>query len=135
MDLIQPWMLDMYDRELEGLLMKNLVHPSDLDSYLEFGLRIVQRRERKLSQVTPYHIICDSEGDHHELLDLMIKSLHGVRVDTQDSYKHTALMNAVRSKNVNCAKKMIEKGARLDITGSHQHSLWPEKCRTVEMHV
>ena len=153
MDLVQPWVLDMYDRELEGLLIKNLVHPSDLDSYLEFGLRIVQRRERKLSQVsriltmllqsgakwnnyalldqqkTPYHIICDSEGDHHELLDLMIKSLHGVRIDTQDSYKHTALMNAVRSKNVNCVKILIEKGAPLDITGSYQHSLWPDIAR------
>ena len=153
MDLVQPWVLHVYDRELDGLLMKNLLHPSDLDRFLEYGFRMVQQNQRKLSHVaqtltmllqsganwnsdtlldnqkTPCHIICESEGDHHELLDLMIKSSQKGIINTLDINRHTALKHALFHTNINCIKLLIEKGAPLDITGSYQHCLWPEIAR------
>ena len=153
MDLVQPWVLHVYDKELDGLLKKNLLHPSDLDRFLEYRFRIVRQNQRKLSHVaqtltmllqsganwnsdtlldnqkTPCHIICESEGDHHELLDLMIKSSQKGIINTLDIYKHTALMHAVRNTNINCIKILIEKGAPLDINGFYQHCLWPEIAR------
>ena len=85
-------------KALDDYLINNPVQQSDLDRCLLRGLQIVQRKERELSHVapaltillqsgakwnnnalldeqkTPYHIICESPGDHHELLGLMIKS-------------------------------------------------------------
>ena len=67
-------------------------------------------------QKTPYHVICESKGDHHELLDLMTKSSQKRIIDKQDTYKHTSLVKAARNNNMNCIKTMIEKGARLDMS-------------------
>ena len=150
MDFFEKCFLDADHEALEKLLINNPMHQSDRDRWLDCGLKIVQRNERKLlhvapaltillqagakwngntllvEQKTPYHIICQSEGDHHELLDLMIKSTQGVAIDAQDSYKHTALMHAVRNTNINCIKKLFENGARLDIIGFHHRYIWTE---------
>ena len=150
MAYLVTWVFDADHEALEDLLINNHVHPSTLCSCLERGLRIVLRMERKLSHVasaltillqagakwngntllveqkTPYYIICQSEGDHHELLDLMMTSSQGVAIDAQDSYKHTALMHAVRNANINCIKKLIENGARLDIIDFHHRYIWTE---------
>ena len=98
-------------------------------------IRIVQQKERQLSHVapalklllqsgakwnsdvlldeqkTPLHIICEAPGDHHELLDLIIKSSQRKTIDTQDNSQHNALIYAVRCANMNCVKCLIANGA------------------------
>ena len=120
--------------------MNNPVQQSVLDRCLLRGLQIVQRKEQKLShvaqalilllhfgakwnsdvlldeQMSPLHIICESAGDHHELLDLMIKSSsQRTIIDTQDNSKCTAILYAVRNVNINCLKCLIANGADLHI--------------------
>ena len=125
------------------LLQKHLkTHPVahiDLDRCLLRGIEMVQRSEKDLSQVaraltillqsgakwnsdalldeqkTPCHIICDSLGDHHKLLDLMIKSSQQTIIDTQDFYMQTALMYAVKNANINCLKCLIANEADVNI--------------------
>ena len=66
-------------------------------------------------QKTPYHIICESPGDHHELLDLMINLSQQTIIDQQDSHRHTAMMYAVKNSNINCLKSLIVRGADVTI--------------------
>ena len=56
---------------------------------------------------TPYHIICGSTGDHHELLELMIKDLKKSSLNAKDNKKCTALTYAVQNANVKCVKSLI----------------------------
>ena len=60
---------------------------------------------------TPYHVICRATGDHHELLQLMIKELGGRLVDAKNDHEHTALMYAVYSANIKCVETLIANGA------------------------
>ena len=134
--------LDADYKALEEHLVSNPVQQSDLDRCLLRGLRIVQRVERELSHVapsltlllqsgakwnkhsvlarqsTPVHIICYSPGDHHELLDLIIKSSQRTIINRRDNNSHTALMYAVKSANINCLKYLIANEA--DITIGHE---------------
>ena len=131
--------LDSDHKALEEHLVNNPVQQSDLDRCLLFGLRMVQQIRKSLyhveptltillqsganwnsdalldEQETPYHIICESPGDHHELLDLMIKSSQRTIIDTQDSDRCTALTYAVRHANINCLKCLIANGADVNI--------------------
>ena len=108
---------------------------SDLNKCLLSGLQIVQLQERELShvapvltlllqsgakynsdtllddQMTPYHIICESPGDHHQLLDLMIECSQRTIIDAQDWTGRTALVHAVGNGNINCLKCLIANGA------------------------
>ena len=112
---------------------------SDLEKCLLRGIEIVQWDNEELSplahaltvllqtganwhcdalldyQRTPCHIICQSPGDHHELLDLWIKSSQGRIIDTQDIYNRTALLYAVRNANINCLKCLIASGADVNM--------------------
>ena len=125
--------------------LHNLVQKSDFDRCLLHGLQIVQRKEKWLSDVapaltmrlqsgakwssdvllddqkTPYHIICESPGDHHELLELMIKSSQHPVIDAQDLHKKTAVMCAVENSNINCLKCLIANGADVSI-GNKRYS-------------
>ena len=131
--------LDVDHKALEEHLVNNQVLRNDLDRSLLRGLQVVQRKERELSQVaqaltillqsganwdsevlleehkTPYHIICESPGDQHELLDLIIKSSQQTIIDTEDIDECSALIYAVRNENVNCAKCLINNGADINI--------------------
>ena len=131
--------LDADHSTLEEHLMNNPVQQSDLDSCLLHGLRMVQREERELScmapalalllkfgakwnsdallddQKTPLHIICESPGDHHQLLDLVIKSSPQTTINTPDMYRCTALLYAVRNEKVNNVKCLIANGADVTI--------------------
>ena len=133
--LLETCVLDADHEALEEHLVNNPVQQSDLDRCLLRGLQIVQQKERELSHVaqaltmllksgakwnnnamldeqkTPYHIICESSGDHHELLDLMIKASQHTIIDTRDSSECTALMYAVQNENINCLKCFIANGA------------------------
>ena len=100
--------LDADHKALKEYLVNNPVQQNDLDRCLLRGLQIVQLKERAFPQVapsltlllqsgakwsrdtfldekrTPYHVICESPGDHHEVLDLLIKSSQQSIIDTQD---------------------------------------------------
>ena len=138
------------------------LHQRDLDRCLFFGLQNVHLKARELShveqaltillqsgakwnsdvlldyQITPYHIICASPGDHHELLDLMIKSSQQIIIDTQDIYKCTALMYAVGNANINCVKCLITHGADVTIGAERDrsfisHESWGPIMQAIEM--
>ena len=117
---------------LEIHLMENQVEQHILDSCLMSGFRIVERGDRELSEVaptlqlllmchaqwkgdpflghvvTPYHLICQSNGDHHELLDLMFIASREALIDTEDWHGNTAIWYAVINANINCVKSLIE---------------------------
>ena len=135
--------LDDDHKALEEHLLSNPVQQSDLDRCLLRGLRMVQWEEKELShvapaltillqsgakwnkhtllaeQTTPLHIICESPRDHHQLLDLMIKSSQQTIIDTQvntlDIDAGTAMLYAVRNDNANCVKCLIANGADVTI--------------------
>ena len=136
---LQNYVFGADHKVLEEHLLNNQVRQSDLDRCLLRGLRTVQRKVRGLShmappltlllhsgakwnsdvmlaeQKTPYHIICESPGDHHELLGLMIKSSQQTIIDTQNFYKRTALVCAVEHANINCVKCLIANRADTNI--------------------
>ena len=136
---LETCVLDADLKALQEHLVSNPVQHSDLDRCLLRGLQIVQWKERELSHVahaltillqsgakwnsdtlldeqkTPYHIICESPGDHHELLDWMIKSSQKTIIDTQDLAGNTALLYAVRCVNINCLKCLIGNMADVNI--------------------
>ena len=136
---LETCVLDAEHKALEEHLMSNPVQQSDLDRCLVRGLRIVERHENSLSnmapaltillqsgakwnndvflntQYTPYHIICRASGDHHQLLELMIKSSHQKIFNTRDSRGLTALMYTVLDANINYLKCLIANGADVNI--------------------
>ena len=136
---LETCVFDANYKALEEHLVSNPVQQNDLDICLLRGLQVVQRKERDLShmalvlillvqsgakwnsdallddQKTPLHIICDSHGDNHELLDLMIKSSQPTIINTRDTDSHTALMYAVKYANINCLKCLITNDADVTI--------------------
>ena len=59
------------------------------------------------SRMTPYHVICSTTGDHHEVLELMIKELGRELVNKKDLQDCTALIYAVQNANIECVKTLI----------------------------
>ena len=135
---LETCVLNADHKALKEHLVSNQVQQSDLDRCLLRVLQIVQWEEGGEllhmapaltillqsgakwnsvalldNQKTPLHIICESPGDHHELLDLMIKSSQRTIIDKQDCYTHPALMYAVKLTNINCIKCLIANRADL----------------------
>ena len=147
---LKTCVLDADHKALEEHLVSNPVQQSDLDRSLLRGIQSVHWKERQLSHVapaltillqsgakwntndfideleTPYHIICESPGDHHELLGLMIKSSQRTVIDSRNCEGRTALMHAVQNANINCLKCLIANGAAINISNDkHQYLvLW-----------
>ena len=120
-------------------LKKDPVEQHVLDKCLMDGMQLVERRDRELSQVaptlqlllqfgaqwntgplldqktTPFHLICKSKGDHYELLDLMLLSAGRELIDAKNSHSLTALLYAVKNKNINCVRSLIVNGADLHV--------------------
>ena len=65
--------------------------------------------------ITPYHVICRSNGDHHELLELMIKELRRTLLNAKDDVGCTALMYAVLNANIKCVKCLIANEADVNL--------------------
>ena len=116
---------------------------------LEYGVELVTSKTRTISEVaptmkmllqhgakwdrpdrlvqcemTPYHVICDSTGDHHELLELMIKELGRTLVNAKDYEDCTALMRAVQNANVKCVESLIANGADVNLRNNKSLGLW-----------
>ena len=130
---------DAYDK-FKDHLDKELVPQNILDRCLMRGLQFVQKNDREMAQVvptlqlllqngaqwkdgklleyqlTPYHLICKSIGDHHELLDLMISISGQALVDTRDEHSHTALLYAVQNANINCVRSLITNGSDVNMS-------------------
>ena len=112
--------------------LENNPEHQDFVGCLAHGIHLVTANNRQLSEVastltlllqygtkwscedlltpgtpTPYHLICRATGDHHELLQLMIKELEGRLVDAKDDAEFTALMYAVNNANIKCVKTLI----------------------------
>ena len=121
---------------LEEFLVNNPVQQSDLDRCLLRGLQRIEKALLRVKQTltillqagaiwrsgallddqkTPYHIICESEDDEYNLLELLIKSCQQTIIDKQDSYMHTAMMYAVKNYNTNCLQSLLTSGADLTI--------------------
>ena len=127
-------------------LKKELVQPDILDECMMFGLQVVQRQDREMHsvaptlqillqfgaqwkdgtllehQMTPYHLICKSIGDHYELLDLLIKTSGRTLIDTKDKETFTALLYAAQNANINCVRTLITHGADVNITTCNNYS-------------
>ena len=145
-EILESCVLDADHKALEEHLVSNPVQQSDLDICLIRGLQIVQRKQRELSHVapaltillqfgakwnndvlltdqkTPYHIICESPGDHRELLDLMVKASQQTIIDIQDFEHRTALVHAVLNSNINCLKCLLANRADANIRHERQSS-------------
>ena len=94
--LLEEWILNADHDALQEHLENNKTEQSMLDRCLMLGLQIVQRKDQEMGriapalrllwqsgakwnqdsllerQMTPYHLICRSAGDHYKLLDLLI---------------------------------------------------------------
>ena len=65
--------------------------------------------------MTPHHLICQSNGDNHELLDLITADSSGTLINNESHDGSTALLYAVRNANLKCAKSLIAKGANVNV--------------------
>ena len=131
----------IFNRAHDGFEVHLDNHPVDqniLDRCLMSGFLIVQKQERELSQaaptlqlllkfgaqwindalfenvMSPYHVICKSTGDHHELLDLMLLSSGQTLIDKEYGCNDTALVYAIQNANINCVRSLLNNGANVN---------------------
>ena len=120
--------------------MENNLLQQSIDASLQHGMALVMNKTRTLSDVaptlinllqndakwdrdtlpmpdmmTPYHVICGSSGDHHQLLELMIKDLGRSLLNAKDTKERTPFMCAVQNLNVNCVRSLIANGADVNL--------------------
>ena len=56
--------------------------------------------------MTPHHLICQSNGDNHELLDLIITCFNRTLINRKSHDGSIALLYAVQNANLKCAKSL-----------------------------
>ena len=146
---------DVDYKTLEEHLENEQVQQSTLDEYLLSGFQIVQRQQRDMSDVattlklllrvgakwkheasfkdgmTAYHIICQSSGDHDELLDLTINLCGPALVNKRSENGSTALLCAVQNANLNCVKCLIANGANVYVEDKFFRT-WNPIVETIE---
>ena len=76
------------------------------------------------TRMTPYHVICSSTGDHHDLLELMIKELGRELVNTKVEQDCTALNCAVQNANIKCVECLIANGADVNFVNDNVHDIY-----------
>ena len=115
------------------------VQQSVLDEYLLLGFQMVQKEDRELrlfaptlklllefgakwkdgvlleDQMTPHHLICQSNCDNAELLDLVITCFDGALINNKSHDGSTALLYAVQNANLKCVKSLIANGANVNL--------------------
>ena len=145
--LLEACVLNANHDALKEYLKNNQTEQSVLDRCLMLGLQIVQKEEQTMvhvapalqllwhfgakwntdslleHQMTPYHLICLSAGDHHDLLDLLIQSSEQTLVHAKDYYEYTALMYAVENANINCLRILIAHGAEVNIDKTKEQAI------------
>ena len=154
-------LFDLDNKDLKEHLMNNQVQQSMLDEYLLSGFQMVQKKNRELRQVaqslklllefgakwkdgvmleeqmTPHHLICQCNGDNHELLDLIITCFDGKLINNKSHDGSTALLYAVQSANLQCAKSLIANGANVNLEDDIYSSAQPTQqsliVTTIEM--
>ena len=134
--------------DIKEHLKNKQVEQSMLDEYLLSGFQMVQRKDRQLGQVahalklllefgakwkdgalledqmTPLHLICQSNGDNHELLDLIITHFHGTLINSKSHDGSTALLYAVKNANIKSVKSLIANGASVNLEDDDYGSHW-----------
>ena len=142
--LLEACILNADHDALQEHLENNQTEQSMLDRCLMLGLQTVRMKEQEMGrvapvlqlllqsgakwnpntwlahQMTPYHLICLSAGDHHELLDLFIQSSEQTSLHAKDYYAYTALMYAVENANIECLRTLIAHGAEVKIDYSER---------------
>ena len=137
--LSETCLFDAEHNYLKEHLKNNQVEQSMLDKYLQSGFRMVQKKDRELGhvaqalkillglgakwkdgvlledQMTPHHLICQSNGDNHELLNLIIAYFGGTLINNESHNGSTALLYAVQNANLKCAKSLIANGANVNL--------------------
>ena len=132
-------LFDADHNDLKVYLKNTQVKQSVLDEYLLSGFQMVQKYDRELRQVaqalklllelgarwkdgallenqmTLHHLICQSKGDNHELLDLIITCFDGTLINSKSHDGSTALLYAVQNANLKCTKSLITNGANVNI--------------------
>ena len=127
-------------------LEKNPVQQRELDRYLLYGFLLVQRRVRDMSYVaprlnillrygakwekgallkdlkTPCHLICQSTGDHDQLLESIITLLGRVVINARSRDGSTALLYAVKNANISCVRRLIAHGANVNLANDSNAS-------------
>ena len=145
--LLEACVLNADHDALQEHLENNKTKQSMLDRCLMLGLQIVQKEEQTLVHVaptlqllwrfgakwnpdsllehhmTPYHLICLSAGDHHDLLDLLIQSSERTLLHVNDDSDYTALMYAVENANINCLRILITHGAEVNIDKTKEQAI------------
>ena len=130
---------DADHNDLKEHLKNNPGQENMMDDYLLSGFQMVQKENRELRQVeqalklllklgakwkdgvlledhmTPHHVICQSNGDNHELLDLIITHCSETLINSQSHDGSTALLYAVKNANLKCAKSLIANGANINL--------------------
>ena len=114
----------------------NLVQ-HNFDGSLAYGIKLVMSKKWTMSDVaptlkmllqygakwnrddlpgmtTPFHVICQSPCDHHDILDLMIKEIGPTLLNASDNVERTALMCAVHNANIKCVKTLIANGSAVN---------------------
>ena len=142
--LYRSFMHGEHDSFKEHMENPNPIH-QNFDGSLAEGIELVISRRRTLSDVaptliillkngaklarnylampgrmTPYHVICRWPGDHHELLELMIKNSGRTLIDAIDDNKCTALIYAVRNANIKCVEILIANRADVNVILRHK---------------
>ena len=134
-----PNLFELDHKDLKEHLRNNQVEQSVLDEYLLSGFQMVQKKDQELrnvahalklllecgarwkdgvlleDQMTPHHLICQSNDDNHELLDLIITCFDGKLINSKSHDGFTALLYAVENANIKCAKSLIANGANLNV--------------------
>ena len=137
--LSETRVFDADHNELKERLKINLLQQSVLDKYLLSGFKMIQKKSRELRQIaqvlklflehgakwkdgvllenqmTPHHLICQSNGDNHELLDLIITCFNRTLINSKSHDGSTALLYAVQKANCKCAKSLIANGAKVNL--------------------
>ena len=132
-------LFDADPNDLKEHLTNTQMQQSVLDEYLLSGFQMVQKKNRELQQVakaltlllefgakwkygmlledqmTPHHLICQSNGDNHELLDLIIAQDGGTLINNKSHDGSTALLYAVKNANPRCVKDLIANNANVNL--------------------
>ena len=137
--LCMACVFDADHNDLKDHLKNHQVPQNILDEYLLSGFQMVQMEHREIEQVaqamklllefganwkdgvlledqmTPHHVICQSNGDNHELLDLITTHFDRTLINSKSHDGSTALLYAVKNANVKCVKSLIANGANVNL--------------------